>query len=584
VSAVLLMGMAVAVTQALRRPSSNLRPLRLSIVPPAGTTFTSMDISGMPHFAVSPDGSRIAFVASVPGARPQLWVQQLESGAAQSLPGTDDATGPFWAPDSRSLAFYARGKLKKVSLDGTVPQDLADVAVDVTSGAWNPDGIIVSRAAAGDGLFRISAEGGAVTPATKLDEARGEVTHGWPQFLPDGRRFIFYVRSNIQANSGVYVGSLDSGETKQILPSIVNAVYAPSGHLLFEQAGNLMIQAFDAAAGLLRGQPSAFGDRVSSFPGPGYLSLSIGADGTMAYWNGQAGTTELLWFDRNGRPLGKSGSSKRYQSPALSPDARSLLITEQISPARTDLWNIDLSSGVPSRLTFPIGAFSFGRFGIWSPDGKEIVYSSIDTDGFGLYQMASSGADQKQLSLGSSASYAGFPEDWSHDGRWLVYNVVAKTAWDIWAFNFEERKSRPIVEEPFSQLQARLSPDGRWLAYASDESGDWEVYVKPFPEGRSKRLVSSGGGSQPLWRGDSKELFYVAADDRLVAVPIRGTDTFEVGVSQPLFATRIPAVLAPYRTNYAVSSDGQRFLVNSLTPEAAPAAITIAVNWQEKWK
>jgi Tol biopolymer transport system component len=302
----------------------------------------------------------------------------------------------------------------------------------------------------------------------------------------------------------------------------------------------------------------------------------------MAYWNGQAGTTELQWFDRNGRPLAKLGSAKPYQSPALSPDAKNLLITEQIGSSKAELSNVDLSSGVSSRLTFPVGPFSFARFGIWSPDGKHIVYSSIHADGRHMYQMAASGADQESVLLGPSG-YA-FPEDWSRDGRWLVYNVQAKTAWDIWAFNFAERKSRPILEESSNQLQARLSPDGRWLAYASDESGNWEVYVRPFPEGQSKRLVSAGGGSQPVWRADGKELFYVAPDDRLVAVPIRGTDTFEVGVSQPLFATRIPAVLAPFRTNYAVSSDGQRFLVNSVTPDAAPAAITIAVNWQERWK
>ena len=219
---------------------------------------------------------------------------------------------------------------------------------------------------------------------------------------------------------------------------------------------------------------------------------------------------------------------------------------------------------------------------VWSPDGKAIVYSSVHADGFHMYQMAPSGADQESVLLGP-AEYR-FPEDWSRDGRWLVYNRAAKTGWDIWAFNFAERKSRPILEEPSNQLQARLSPDGRWLAYASNESGLWEVYVQPFPEGRGKWLVSTGGGSQPIWRGDSKELFYVAADDGLVAVPIRGTDTFEVGVSQPLFATRIPAVLAPFRTNYAVSADGQRFLVNNVTPEAAPAPITIAVNWQEKWR
>jgi hypothetical protein len=571
-------------TLALRRPAADLRPLRLSIVPPAGTTFTPKDISATPHFAVSPDGTRLAFVASAPGARPQLWVQQLESAVAQPLPGTDDATGPFWALDNRSLAFYARGKLKKVSLSGGVPQDLADVAVDVNSGTWNADGIIVFGGATGDGLFRVSAEGGPVVPVTKLDATRGEVGHRWPQFLPDGRRFILYVQSTIAANTGVYVTSIDSGEKTQILPSTANAVYARSGHLLFEQAGNLMVQPFDAKVGVLTGQASAFGDRVWSGPGPRYLALSIGADGTMAYWNGQAGMTELLWFDRDGRPLAKIGSPKPYQSPALSPDAKNLLISEQITSSRAELSNVDLSSGVFSRLTFPVGAFSFARFGIWSPDGKDIVYSSIDTDGPHVYQKAASGAGQESVLLGPSPHQAVFPEDWSRDGRWLIYTVTAKGGTDIWAFNFADRKARPILEEPSRQMQARLSPDSRWLAYASDESGDWEVYVLPFPEGRSKRLVSTGGGSQPLWRGDGKELFYVAAGDRLVAVPIRGTDTFEAGVSQPLFATRIPAVLAPYRTNYAVSQDGQRFLVNSVTPEAAPSAITIAVNWQERWK
>jgi eukaryotic-like serine/threonine-protein kinase len=571
-------------TLALRRPAADLRPLRLSIVPPAGTTFTPKDVSATPNFALSPDGTRLAFVASAPGARPQLWVQQLESAVAQPLPGTDDATGPFWAPDSRSLAFYARGKLKKVTLGGAVPQDLTDVAVDVTSGAWNADGIIVFGGATGNGLFRMSAEGGRVVPVTKLDATRREVSHKWPQFLPDGRRFIFYVRSTTAANSGVYVGSIDSDGKTQILRSTSNAVYAHSGHLLFEEAGNLMVQAFDANAAVLSGQASAFGDHVSWGPGPNYLALSMGTDGTMAYWNGHAGTTELLWFDRNGRPLGKLGSAKPYQSPALSPTAKSLLIAEMITPGRTELWNVDLSSGVPSRLTFPVGLFSYARFGIWSPDGKDIVYSSIDTNGPHVYQKAISGADQESVLLELPPYQAVFPEDWSRDGRWLVYNVTAKMGVDIWAFDFTNRKSRPILEEPSSQLQPRLSPDSRWLAYASDESGDWEVYVRPFPEGRGKWLVSTAGGSQPLWRGDGKELFYVAADDRLVAVPIRGTDTFEAGVSQSLFTTRIPAVLAPYRTNYAVSPDGQRFLINSVTPDATPSAITIAVNWQERWK
>jgi Tol biopolymer transport system component len=302
----------------------------------------------------------------------------------------------------------------------------------------------------------------------------------------------------------------------------------------------------------------------------------------MAYWDGQAATTELLWFDRNGRPLGKVGPAKPYQSPALSADASSLLITEQISPGRADLLKIDLSSGVPSRLTFPTGEYSFGRFGIWSPDGKSLVYGSSQPEGTGMYQMAPGGGGQEPVPIGLPAL---FPEDWSRDQRWLVYNAIAPgTGVDIWAFDFSDPKSRPILEEPSNQLQARLSPNGRWLAYASDESGEWQVYVRSFPEAQIKRLVSTGGGSQPLWRGDGKELFYVAADNRVVAVPILSSDTFEVGASQPLFATRIPPVIAPWRTNYAVSSDGQRFLLTSVMPDAAPAPITIAVNWQKTWK
>jgi Tol biopolymer transport system component len=566
---------------ALRRPVADLRPLRLSIIPPAGMTFTPKDVSGMPDFAVSPDGSRLAFVASGPGARQQLWVQELASAAAQPLPGTTDATGPFWAPDSRTLAFYARGKLKRVSLGGALPQDLTDVAVALPSGAWSADGIILFGGSAGDAaLFRISAEGGAVVPVTKVDTSRGEQRHLWPQFLPDGRRFIFYVQTAVPADNGVYVGSIDSVEKTPVLHSFANAVYAASGHLLFEQSGNLMVQAFDAKTGAVSGHAFALGDRVSSLAAPGYLGVSIGADGTMAYWNGHARATELLWFERNGRPLGRLGSPKAYQSPALSPDAKKVLVSEQIGPNRTELSNIDVSSGVATRVTLPGVGAAMALFGIWSPDGKGVVYSTIDAAGLHIQQRAASGIGQQTELLGAPAL---FPEDWSRDGRWLVYNTVpGKTASDIWAFNVAERKPRPIVEDPAIQVQARLSHDSRWLAYTSDESGDWEVYVQPFPDGQGKWQVSTGGGSQPLWRGDSKELFYVAADGRLIAVPIAGTQTFEVGVSQPLFATRIPPVLAPWRTNYAVSSDGQRFLVNSVVAEAAPNAITIAVNWQKR--
>jgi hypothetical protein len=389
------------------------------------------------------------------------------------------------------------------------------------------------------------------------------------------------VLSVTPGNTGVYLGSLDSVEKIQIVSSQANAVYAPSGHLLFDQGGTLMVQPFDARAGTRSGQAFAFDDRVLAAPGPGYLVLSIASDGAMAYWNGRAPTTELQWFDRNGRPLDKVGPAKPYQSPALSQDGSNLLITEHVTPGRNELVKIDLSNGVTSQLTFPAGEFSFARFGIWSPDGKVLLYSSSESDGPRWYRMAAGGSQQEQSFRGPTAL---FPEDWSRD--WLVYNAFGPTGAgvDVWAFNFADRKHRPIVEDPFHQLQARLSPDGRWLAYTSDETGSWEVYVRPFPEGLKRPIsTATGGGSQPVWSSRGNELFYVAADNRLFAVPIVGSDTLKVGVSQPLFPTRLPPVVAPWRTNYAVSADG-RFLLNNVLPTAAAPPITIVVNGQERWK
>ena len=561
----------------LRRQPADVRALRLSVVPPAGTTFTARDLTAAPQFALSPDGSRIAFVATPRGQPPRLWVQELESGAAQPLQGTENASGPFWAPDSRRLAFFAHGKLKKVSLGGGLPQDLADVAIDVSTGAWNTGGTILLPDARGDGLFRISENGGPLKMATELDLARGETSHRWPQFLPGGRRFIFYVRSSTPENGGVYLGTLDSNTKTQVLRSGTNAVYADPGRLVFEQSGNLMVQDFDAETGALSGQPSALGDKVSALEAPSYLPLSIGKDGTMAYWNGQAPSTELQWFDRSGRPLGRLGTAERYQSPALSPDGKRLLVTERVTPNRHEIWSIDVSSGIASRLTFSPGRT---RFAIWSPDGRDIVYSTFEEGSFRLVKKAASGAGRESVIFKPASFGTTMPEDWSRDGRWLIYNVTSKTGWDIWALDVAaDSKVRPILEIPANQLQARLSPDGRWLAYASDESGSFEVYVQAFLS-QGRWLVSTDGGSQPLWRGDGRELYYIASDGRLIAVPIGGGPTFEAGSRRPLFQTRVGAMLAPFRTNYAVFSDGQRFLINNVSPQMAQDAITIAINWQ----
>ncbi len=549
-------------------------PLRLSILAPAGTTFTPRDITNAPQFALSPDGERLAFVASAPGESPRLWLRSLTAGTAQALAGTEDASGPFWAPDSQSLAFFARRRLRKVSVVGGPPQDLADLAFDVTSGSWSANGVILFGTT-GTGLYRISAEGGPAESVTKLDVGRQETGHRWPQFLPDGRHFIFYVRSTKPENSGVYLASIDSADKKQVLQSRASVVYAKPGHLLFEQREALAVQEFDADAAAVKGQPLMLGDRVRDLLGPGFLPVSVAENGTMAYWYGDRPASQLTWFDRSGRMLGALGSPDQYVNPVVSADGRKAIVTLRRGPNEDDVWSFDLPTGAFSRLTFLPG---FGHFGVWSPNGQTVTFSGNVAGVPFLYQKAASGGEESRV-FAPGGHYAVFPDDWSRDNRWLVYGTPRATGWDTWVLSLVDRKSKPILQSADNEVQARISPNGRWIAYASDESGFWNVYVQRFPEGSGRWQVSTGGGSQPLWRADGKELFYIATDGRLVAVPVGGTDTFVTGSAQVLFPTRSANVLAPFRTDYGVSPDGQRFLINNILPDAPPQTITIVVNW-----
>jgi eukaryotic-like serine/threonine-protein kinase len=575
IAVVAVTGLALAVLAFWRQPV-NPRPVRLSVVAPKGTAFTIRDITEHPQFALSPDGSRLAFVAGAPGEHPMVWVRSLESGTAQPLAGSEGGSGPFWAPDSRSVAFFARGKLKKISLDSAAVQELADIFFDVQTGTWSPQGVILFSAGAGGALMRVPAEGGPVTAATALDATRNETVHRWPQFLPDGRRYLVFVGSTTPENAGVYLGSIDSASKTLILPSETNAVYAEPEYLLFEQNGVLTKQSFDAQSGVLSGQPETTGDPILGLRGPRYLPLSVARNGTLAYWNASLTPTDLQWFDRSGRPLGKVGSAGRYDAPMLSPDGTKVIATLRENPNATEIWRFDVSGGGSSRLTFTRGN---ARFGIWSPDGQHIVSSAGLQQNARIFQMAASGAGQETFIEGTGKLQAVFPEDWSRDARWLIYDVTSQTAFDVWALDLSNSKAAPILQTPANEVQPRLSPNGLWLAYASDETGTWEVYVQGFGQTRGKWQVSKSGGSQPAWRRDGKELFYVGNDGRLFAVPVTSDKSFEFGSPQALFQTMLPPVLAPFRAGYAVSADGQRFLLNTLHPNPEPSVITTVLNW-----
>ena len=560
---------------ALRKPAEAVRPVRLSIVAPPGAAFTQRDITEHLQFQLSPQGDRLAMVTATRGERPKIWIRSLETGVAQPLAGTENANGIFWSPDGQSLGFQAEGKLKAVSIDGSAPQNLTDLSFDVSHGAWSPGGVILFSTGSGGALASVRATGGPVTPVTTLDTGRHETAHRWPQFLPDGR-FIFFVSSTTPDNTGIYLGSLGSRSTTQLLKTASNAVFVEPGYLLFEQNGVITRQRFDVAGGSLVGAPEPVGDPIQVLRGPSYLPLSGAHNGTIAYWNAVLTFSELVWADRSGRTLRTLAAATRYESPSLSPDGTRVLVTLRSNQNENEMWVFDTATGTSSsRMTFTRGV---ARFGIWDPSGNEVVFSMGTATGPQIFRKPASGAGDEVRIGDTGANYAVFPDDWSRDGRRLVYVAVSEKAFDVWSLDVEQQKREPLLESPANEVQPRLSPNGQWLAYASDETGTWEVYVRGLGQTPGKWQISRGGGMQPVWRGDGRELFYVSLNGVLTAVDIGGDRTLNASTPKPLFQTTLPNVLAPFRTGYAVSADGQRFLLNSLRPNPQIAAITIVLN------
>jgi Tol biopolymer transport system component len=548
-------------------------PVRASIVPAPGTNFAVRDITGTPHFALSPDGQWIVFAAHAPGETPRLWLRSLSSVEPRPLPGTEDAGGPFWSPDSRHVAFFARRRLKRIALDGGSIQELAEVNFDVTGGTWSPDGVIVFGGPSNDGFYRIAANGGPTERATRLLEERGETGHRWPRFLPGGQSFLFYIRSDKPGVSGVYVGQVGSDARKQIIESRASATFVEPNYVLSDRNGTLMAYPFDLKTMELRGEPLPLDDRLSAQMGPSHLPLEGSANGTLAYWNGLGPVTRLEWHDRSGRLLRQVGVQAHQFSPELSHDGTRLLVTRRIGAMHNELWSADLAADAWSRVTFsPAGA----RFGVWSADAQRIIYSSLAQNGSRLYERDASGAGQERV-IFDPRSWAVFPVDWSHDGQWLVYSASTANAWDVGAVRARDGARRAVVAGPSNEIQGQVSPNDRWLAYVSDESGTWEVYVTAFPSGEGKWQVSTEGGSQPRWSPDGKELFYLAEDGTLMSAAIRSTGAFAASPPRPLFRTRALRTVAPFRIGYAVGPNGD-FLITSVVSEAVEP-ITIVHNW-----
>ncbi len=530
--------------------------------------------------AVSPDGRSLVFVALSEG-KSQLWIRKFNSAVARPLPGTEDAAFPFWSPDSRFVAFFADGNLKKIDASGGSPQTLCATSTEPRGGTWGEEGVILFSPGVGGGLSQISSSGGKIAPATKLNESRNDSSHRWPYFLPGGKKFLYFARNALTTKGTLHVGSLDSTESKALFESDSSAIYSRSGHLLFAQETSLVAQPFSLSKLQTEGPTFLVADSVEPVgeSGPtGYSAISMSENNVLVYKSGDLNPiTQLVWLDRKGIKIESVGSAGRIDEPALSPDGKRIALNyEDPKDRKRYVWLLEVNRGLLSRLTFHVGDGT----AIWSPDGSRIVFASTQKGPYpDLYSIPYNRADEDELLL--EAGEAVWPNDWSRDGKYIVYEENdPKFRSDLWVLPMQgDRKPVVFLDSEFNESQAQISPDAKWIAYSSDESGKPEIYVQTFPSKGGKWQISTGGGSMPSWRGDGKEIYYWGLDRNLMSVSVNPSTDFEAAVPQPLFKIDFRRAELGWNKQYAPSSDGQRFLINSVLGRASRSPITVLMNW-----
>jgi Tol biopolymer transport system component len=584
-----LLPVAVALVAAVLTAAGAWFALR---VPPTPAPVVRLEIplqdseqAGPVMLALSPDGQSLAFVLSGgrDGSSAPIRVRTMDALEPRVIEGTVGATFPFWSPDGREIGFFAQGKLEKIAVAGGPAQTLCD-AVDGRGGTWSRDGVILFSAGPTSPILRVASGGGtpqAVTPPVAAGSGGGD---RFPLFLPDGTHFLYNsLRGGDQSDvAGLHLGSLDGGPDVRLLPDNTNAAYVPErgergrGYLLFRSGGALLAQRLDLATRRLSGEKIPVADRVLMTGVLGFGAFAAASNGTLVYVTtpDAASTSQLLWVDRRGTRL-PALQSGRFFLGAISPDQRTVALNVG-RPPRTDIWLYDEARNVMSRFTFGAG---FNVSPVWSPDSTRVAFSSERSGSVSssIVVKPSNGGGATTL-FESGVNVA--PDDWSADGRWLLFEQQGQnTGVDLWLLPVDgSQKPTPYLQTPFNQRDGRFAPGSsgspRWVAYSSDESGQNEVYLQSIPAG-TKFQVSTAGGTEPMWRRDGKELFFVASG-ALMAVPI------SVGAAVPIGAPRELFKIAGNR-GYAPAADGQRFLVASLSGDAGapPArAITVVLNWR----
>jgi eukaryotic-like serine/threonine-protein kinase len=553
--------------------SRDFKPPQETMYFPAPMSFPARDM------VIAPNGHTVAVVAYLESARKNaLWTYELGSPEAKTLAGTEGASYPFWSADGRSLAFFADAKLKKLDVSGGPVQTLCDAPFG-RGGTWNKDGVIIFTPEVTSGLYRVSASGGTAAPISNPDASRGETSHRWPMFLPDGKHYL-YLAANFAGQKGanaVFASSLDSKEKRFVVEATANAAYAAPGYLLFYRDKTLLAQRFDLNGSALSGKPTTILTDIQYLPQVKRALFAVSDSGLLVAQTGSGvALSQPVWFNRKGNELGTLGKPEVYGNIFLAPNGTSVALdkTEMAIQNIIDIWTYELEGARAKRLTFGPG---LNLVPVWSPDTSQFVFTSNRQINQDLYMKNSDGTQEEQLVVHDEADKA--PNDWSRDGKYILYTRGT----DLWFVTLPELKSNSFLKAMSAIRNGQFSPDGKWVAYASNETGKWEIYVTSFPDARGKWQISTGGGEQPRWRGDGKELFYISSDEQMMAVQVTTGAKFDPGTPIALFqATPRQPVTNADLFVYDVSRDGQRFLINTPVKQAETQPMSVILNWTAK--
>jgi serine/threonine protein kinase/Tol biopolymer transport system component len=539
--------------------------ITFSLMPPGPVVFAPTSN----FVAVSPNGRYIAFVAYNVNGLPYVWIRAIDSLDGRPLPGSENGRHPFWSPDSRQVGFFAAGGVvRRVPVDGGPAQTLASTTSTMTGATWNRDGTILLSSVQGP-IRRIAASGGAAASAVTIVRPGEQVTHSFPFFLPDGKRFLFYVRSADPEKDGIYITSLDGEEPSVVVRASSSVTYVPSGHLLYVRDGVLLAHPFDVSTARVTADPVVAAEKVDYFPETGMGAFSASDNGVLVYRNSaQTAVSRLVWFDRTGKRIGELGEPAPYRNPRLSPDGKRVAVELVDATGNRDVWIFDVARGAPVRFTFDPGRDASPA---WSSDGRYIVWQGSTS----MYIKSADGLGGEQR-LSDDAM---IPDEWLPDGSGLLCHPPSPRQILFMAWPGQDRTLRKMIEGRAITTQARVTRDGKWVAFATSDSGRFEVMIQDYPKASGRWQVSTNGGLQPKWRADGKELFYLTLDARLVAVPVTLGTLPQIEKPQNLFQTQAEVITGYTWHQYDVTPDGQRFLVN--TGEIVVTPVTVVHDWPE---